>query len=130
MGQRKGAWASRVGFKERISNWKWFSISNGFWNLARIWKFGQGDFGGILMWGCFLNSFRILNDFRNNAICHAMKCILFKITFKKIFICKINLICNLYALLCWRNFILAKSGCYKHTTLEESCPQDLGSVQK
>jgi hypothetical protein len=23
-----------------------------------------------------------------------------------------KLICNLYALLCWQNFILAKSGCY------------------
>jgi hypothetical protein len=30
-----------------------FSISNGFWNLARHWKIAQGDFGGILMWGFF-----------------------------------------------------------------------------
>jgi hypothetical protein len=25
-----------------------------------------------------------------------------------------KLIWNLYALLCWRNFIIAKSGCYNH----------------
>jgi hypothetical protein len=41
-----------------------------------------------------------------------MTCILCKITFENIFICKINSICNLYALLCGGNFILAKSRCY------------------
>jgi hypothetical protein len=37
---------------------------NGFRILARIWIFVQGDLGGILMWGFFLNSSRLLMDFR------------------------------------------------------------------
>jgi hypothetical protein len=35
-----------------------------FLNLQRLWKFVQGDLGGILMWGFSLNSFRLLKDFR------------------------------------------------------------------
>jgi hypothetical protein len=65
----------------------------------------------------FLNSSRILKDFFLNS-----SRILCKITFEKIYICKINLICNLYALLCWQNFILAKSGCYKPTPLRGISP--------
>jgi hypothetical protein len=42
-----------------------------------------------------------------------MKCILCKIIFERIFICKTNSISNLFTLLCWRNFSLAKSVCYK-----------------
>jgi hypothetical protein len=33
-------------------------------NLQGLWKFIQGDLGGILMWGFSLNSSRILKDFR------------------------------------------------------------------
>jgi hypothetical protein len=46
----------------------------GFLNLQRLWKFVQGDLEGILMWGFFLNSSRLLKDFRkkNNVPCHAM----------------------------------------------------------
>jgi hypothetical protein len=47
-----------------------------------------------------------LQGFYKNTICHAMQCILGKINLEKIFICKVTLICNLYALLCWQNFIL------------------------
>jgi hypothetical protein len=34
-----------------------------FLNLPRLWKF-VGDLGGILTWGFFLNSSRLLKDFR------------------------------------------------------------------
>jgi hypothetical protein len=35
-----------------------------FLNLSWLWKFAQGDLGGILTQGFFLNSSRILKDFR------------------------------------------------------------------
>jgi hypothetical protein len=35
-------------------------------------KFAQGDLGGILRWGFFLNSSRLLKDFRK--IKYAMQC--------------------------------------------------------
>jgi hypothetical protein len=35
-----------------------------FLTLPRIWKFVQGDLGGILIWGFFLNSSKLLKDFR------------------------------------------------------------------
>jgi hypothetical protein len=41
-----------------------FKIKIGFLNLPMLQKFVQGDLGGILMQGFFLNSSRILNDFR------------------------------------------------------------------
>jgi hypothetical protein len=36
----------------------------GFLNLPRLWKFVEGDLGGILTWGFFLNYSRLLKDFR------------------------------------------------------------------
>jgi hypothetical protein len=45
--------------KKRISE-----LKIGFFNLPRLWKFPQGDLGGILTWGFFLNSSRLLKDFR------------------------------------------------------------------
>jgi hypothetical protein len=36
----------------------------GFLNLPRLWKFAQGDLGGIWTQGFFLNSSRLLKDFR------------------------------------------------------------------
>jgi hypothetical protein len=33
-------------------------------NLWRLWKFAQGNLGGILTWGFFLNSSRLLKYFR------------------------------------------------------------------
>jgi hypothetical protein len=41
-----------------------FGIKIGFLNLLRLWKFAQGDLGGILTQGFFLNSSSILKDFR------------------------------------------------------------------
>jgi hypothetical protein len=35
-----------------------------FLNLPMLWKFIQGDFGGILIWGFFLNFSGLLKDFR------------------------------------------------------------------
>jgi hypothetical protein len=41
-----------------------FELKIRFLNLARLWKFVEGDLGGILIWGFFLNSSRLLKDFR------------------------------------------------------------------
>jgi hypothetical protein len=41
-----------------------FKIKIGFLNLPRLWKFAQVDLGGILTQGFFLNSSKILKDFR------------------------------------------------------------------
>jgi hypothetical protein len=41
-------------------------------NLPRLWKFVEGDLGGILTCGFFLNSSRLLKDFRK--IKYAMPC--------------------------------------------------------
>jgi hypothetical protein len=52
----KAEWAgkgSRVGSEEER-----------FLNLPRLWKFAQGNLGGILTWGFFLNSSRLLKYFR------------------------------------------------------------------
>jgi hypothetical protein len=64
MGQRGGAWADQARFQERISNSNDFEIPNGFWNLAGLWEFAQGDLGGILMHGFVENSSRNLKGFR------------------------------------------------------------------
>jgi hypothetical protein len=60
----------------------------------------------------FLISSRTLKDFRKkyNMTCHAMHPM--QDYFWNDFYMHGKLICNLYALLCWQNFILAKSGCY------------------
>jgi hypothetical protein len=62
--------------RKRISELKF-----GFFKFTKAWKFAQEDLGGILTWGFFLNSSRLLKDFRKNIICHAMECILYKIYF-------------------------------------------------
>jgi hypothetical protein len=50
-----------------------FGIKNWILNLPRLGKFVEGDLGGILTWGFFLNSSRLLKDFRKyNMPCHAM----------------------------------------------------------
>jgi hypothetical protein len=41
-----------------------FGIKIEFLNLPRLWKLAQGDLGGILTQGFFLNSSRIRRDFR------------------------------------------------------------------
>jgi hypothetical protein len=41
-----------------------FGIKIRFLNIPRLWKFVQGGLGGILIWGFFLNSSRLLKDFR------------------------------------------------------------------
>jgi hypothetical protein len=43
---------------------KVFELEFGFLNLPRLWKFAQGKLGGILTWGFFLNSSKLLKDFR------------------------------------------------------------------
>jgi hypothetical protein len=90
-----------------------FGNKIGFCNLQRLWKFVQGDLGGILRWGFCLNSSRLLKDFqkiKHNMPCNASSTRLF---LWKDFYMHGKLICNLSALLCWQNFILAKSECYK-----------------
>jgi hypothetical protein len=49
-----------------------FRIKNKFLNIPRLWKFAQGDFGGILTQGFFLNSSRLLKYFRKMK--YAMSC--------------------------------------------------------
>jgi hypothetical protein len=67
------------------------------------------------MWAFSLNSSSASKDFFfKNRICHAMQCILGKIILEKIFICMVNSTCNLYALLGWQKFMIAKRGCYRH----------------
>jgi hypothetical protein len=46
--------------------WRKNSFSNKIWFLiiARLWKIVEGDLGGILTWGFFLNSSRHIKDFR------------------------------------------------------------------
>jgi hypothetical protein len=45
--------------RKRISE-----LKIGFLNLPRLWRFVERDLGGILTWGFFLNSSRLLKDFR------------------------------------------------------------------
>jgi hypothetical protein len=66
---------------------------NGFQILARLWKFVQGDLGGILIWGFLQNSSRLIKDFRK--IEYVMQCMLCKITFGRFFHMLGKLICNL-----------------------------------
>jgi hypothetical protein len=58
----KAEWAARSA--EAKMKKKIFELEIGFWNLPRLWKFAQGDLGGILAWGFFLNSSKLLKDFR------------------------------------------------------------------
>jgi hypothetical protein len=58
------------------------------------------------MRGFFLNSSRILKDFRKK---YAMQCILCKIIFARIFLYARQIVCNLFALLCWKKI----SSCQK-----------------
>jgi hypothetical protein len=73
---RKAGWAESDG-ENSFSNKIWFL------NIPRLWKFAQGDLGGILIWGFSLNSSRLLKDFRK--IKYAMQCILYKILFLESF---------------------------------------------
>jgi hypothetical protein len=70
------------------------------------------------MWGFLLNSSRLFMDFRK--IKYAMPCNAMhpmQDYFWKVFYMHGKLICNLYALLYWQNFILVKCGCFKPTPL-------------
>jgi hypothetical protein len=69
-----GRWG-RVGQKAKLTGWllgrlgrkmkkKFFQNKIGFLNLPRLCKFVQGNLGGIWILGFFLNSSRILKDFR------------------------------------------------------------------
>jgi hypothetical protein len=66
LGEGKGMWATagpKIGAGPNSSN-KFISIfiwNSNFWQL---WKFVQGDLEGILTWEFFLNSSRLLKDFR------------------------------------------------------------------
>jgi hypothetical protein len=57
-GRRRGQWAGPK--QEKMIS----ELKIGFLNLPRLWKFVEGDLGGILTWGFFLNSSRLLKDFR------------------------------------------------------------------
>jgi hypothetical protein len=65
----KGRMATRPKVEEVF-----FLIKIKILNIPRLWKFAQGDLGGIWTQGFFLNSSRLLKYFRKNEICHAMLC--------------------------------------------------------
>jgi hypothetical protein len=94
LGQRLSGPQGRTGQKRRKRN---FELKIGFLNLPRLWKFAQGDLGGILTCGFFLNSYKLLKDFRKNIICHAMQCnaSYTRFIFGKVFHMYIKLICIL-----------------------------------
>jgi hypothetical protein len=65
------AWAERAnrpvgGWADWAEIWRKipFRIKIHFLNVPWLWKFVQGDFGGILKWGFFPNCSRLLKDFR------------------------------------------------------------------
>jgi hypothetical protein len=74
-GRRRPRWRRRVGRNKEAGGARWakrpigpeaknpFEIKIGLLNLPRLCKFVQGDLGGILTQGSFLNSSRILKDF-------------------------------------------------------------------
>jgi hypothetical protein len=53
----------RKGGQAKIKRKRISELKIGFLNLPRLWKF-VGDLGGILARGLFLNSSRLLKDFR------------------------------------------------------------------
>jgi hypothetical protein len=68
-----------TGWKEKYGprlgqKWRKNYFLNKIWflNIPRLWKFVGGDLGGILTWGFFLNSYRLLKDFRK--VKYAMPC--------------------------------------------------------
>jgi hypothetical protein len=61
----KAKWADKA---SQAESKKWigrriFGLKIGFLNLPRLWKFAQGDLGGIWTQGFFLNSSRLLKYF-------------------------------------------------------------------
>jgi hypothetical protein len=46
----------------RIQEIKSFQILFEIWIFGKLWKIAQGDFEGILTWGFFLKSSRLLKD--------------------------------------------------------------------
>jgi hypothetical protein len=63
--EKKGmghGWAKRSDGLKAEENY--FRIKFEFLNIQRLWKFAQGDLGGILTRGLFLNSPMLLKDFR------------------------------------------------------------------
>jgi hypothetical protein len=63
---------SGLGRMGRNQRKNYFRIKFEFLNIQRLWKFAQGDLGGILTWVFFLNSSRLLKDFRK--MIYAMPC--------------------------------------------------------
>jgi hypothetical protein len=74
-----GPKAKCVGKASQAESEKWigrriFGLKIEFLNLPRLWKFAQGDLGGIWTQGFFLNSSRLLKYFRKiNMPCHVMQ---------------------------------------------------------
>jgi hypothetical protein len=66
IGEGKRKWAAagpKTGARSNSSN---KTFLNFIWNLNfwQLWKFVQGDLEGISTWEFFLNSSRLLKDFR------------------------------------------------------------------
>jgi hypothetical protein len=63
-GWARGQAGRGVGRAENQEKKRNFWIKIGFLNLSRLWKFVEGDLGGILTRRFLLNSSRLLRDFR------------------------------------------------------------------
>jgi hypothetical protein len=67
---REGGGGPRLGWKNNKGGGraeikkKNFRIKNWIFEFTKAWKFAQEDLGGILTCGFFLNSSRLLKDFR------------------------------------------------------------------
>jgi hypothetical protein len=60
-GRNRGApWLGQKGDEERSAAVR---ILFGIWIFGKLWKCAQGDSEGILTWGFFLKSSRLLKDF-------------------------------------------------------------------
>jgi hypothetical protein len=52
-----------AGLKAKNGWIKSVRILFGIWIFGKLWKFARGDSEGILTWGFFLKSSRLLKDF-------------------------------------------------------------------
>jgi hypothetical protein len=107
--EEAGGWLGRL---DRNLKENYFQNKNWIFEYTKTLEICTRRFRRNFDMGIFLNSSRLVKDFRKIKYAmpyNASYAILF---FWKDFYTHVNLICNLYALLCWQNFILAKSGCY------------------
>jgi hypothetical protein len=70
--KERGPWLGRKAGRAESDGENSFPNKIWFLHIPRLWKFSQVDLGRILTWGFFLNSSRLLKDFRK--LKYAMPC--------------------------------------------------------